>query len=175
MEKRAVKLRFIKINEELETIIPSYAHVGDSGLDISIPKNYFTEDKVLKPLERITIGTGLRVVFSPEYEVQIRSKSGRAAKQGLIVINTPGTIEHTYEGELKVCVVNLSNEEVTLFNGMPIAQMVVCPVINAVNSNITIIAEEGNQTTTTDVGNDLNGTTRGSGGFGSTYIEQETR
>lgn len=163
-----VELKINKINEK--AITPTYAHMGDSGMDIFIPKNYFyplDPKATLEPLERIIIKTGLKVSFSSNYELQIRSKSGRAIKEGLVVINQPGTVEFTYQGEICVGLINLSNKPITLENGKPIAQMVLVPVINDVNSNVCI--REFNNIPDEEF-YDFK-TSRGSDGIGSTYTE----
>lgn len=164
-----VELRINRINEG--AIIPTYAHMGDSGMDLHIPNNYFKDKEdgtyTLKHLERIIIKTGLKVSFSSKYELQIRSKSGRAIKEGLVVINQPGTVEFTYQGEICVGLINLSNEPIILENGKPIAQMVLVPVVNNINSNIYI----------REYNNVLDDeffpfkTSRGNDGIGSTYTE----
>lgn len=163
-----VELKINKINEG--AIMPTYAHMGDSGMDLHIPNNYFyplDPKATLNPLERIIIKTGLKVSFGSKYELQIRSKSGRAIKEGLVVINQPGTIEFTYQGEICVGLINLSNKPITLENGKPIAQMVLVPVVNHTNSDIYIrecfnVPDEDFYPFKTS---------RGSDGIGSTYTE----
>lgn len=164
-----VELKINRINEG--AIMPTYAHMGDSGMDLHIPNNYFKDKKdgtyTLKPLERIIIKTGLKVSFGSQYELQIRSKSGRAIKEGLVVINQPGTIEFTYQGEICVGLINLSNEPIILENGKPIAQMVLVPVVNNINSNIYI--REYNNLPDDEFFPFK--TSRGNDGIGSTYTE----
>lgn len=162
---REVYLKFYKLRED--AIIPNYKHVGDSGFDLYIPENENTI--ILKPLERRVIKTGLIAVFGPEYELQVRSKSGRALKNGLIVLNTPGTVEHNYTGELGVIVINLSNEVLELKAGEAIAQGVLCPVVNLVNSDVTITETCVDPNSLIKVESD---NTRGTGGFGSTGLNR---
>lgn len=172
-----VELKINKINEG--AIMPTYAHMGDSGMDLHIPNNYFKVKEVmdsiviedgtytLQPLERIIIKTGLKVSFGSQYELQIRSKSGRAIKEGLVVINQPGTVEFTYQGEICVGLINLSNEPIILENGKPIAQMVLAPVVNHTNSDIYI--REYNNVPDDEFYPFK--TSRGNDGIGSTYLE----
>lgn len=164
-----VELKINRINGG--AIMPTYAHMGDSGMDLHIPNNYFKDKEygtyTLKPLERIIIKTGLKVSFGSKYELQIRSKSGRAIKEGLVVINQPGTVEFTYQGEICVGLINLSNEPIILENGKPIAQMVLVPVVNNINSNIYI--REYNNVPDDEFYPFK--TSRGNDGIGSTYTE----
>ena len=141
--------------------IPKYEHEGDSGMDLRIPDGYFKNDKmVLEAGERILINTGLQIRIPAHYEVQVRSKSGLALKQGLIVLNSPGTIEHNYQGDIGVILFNSSKNNIELVNGMKIAQIVVCPVVNSEVYNVRI--QEGFEFESTS--------TRGIGGFGSTGV-----
>ena len=109
---------------------------------------------VLKSLERALIPTGLFLEIPPGFEAQVRPRSGLALRRGLTVLNSPGTIDADYRGEIKVIMVNLSAEEVTILPGERIAQIVFAPVIQAV-------FEEKSR---------LPGTERGTGGFGSTGV-----
>lgn len=173
----SVIFKINKINNN--AITPKYAHPGDSGMDLFIPNDYFKIEKImdfitvedgtytLKPLERVMIKTGLKVSFSDKYELQVRSKSGRAIKEGLVVINQPGTIESTYQGELCIGLINLSNKDIILENGKPIAQMVLVPVVNTLNSDVEIQGYEG--LSDEDFYGEVS--ERGSGGIGSTYKE----
>lgn len=161
---KEINVIFNKINTG--AILPTYAHKGDSGMDVYIPENYFEEgSRELKPLERIIIKTGLKIKFDSDYELQVRSKSGRSIKEGLVVINQPGTIEHTYQGEICVGLINLSNEIIRLENGKPIAQLVLSPVVNTVNSVVGIYYSDNKSD------KDFFGfkSERGTGGLGSTY------
>lgn len=130
-------------------ILPIYAHAGDAGADI-----YSTETCTLQPLERKAISTGISVEIPPHYEIQVRPKSGLALKHGITVLNTPGTIDSGYRGEIKVILVNLGSEPYTVQQGQKIAQLV-C-------SEVTKVLYVESQ--------DLVGSDRGEGGFSSTGI-----
>lgn len=132
-----------------ENPLPEYATTGSSGMDL---RANLTEPVSIKPLERILIPTGLFLEIPEGFEAQIRPRSGFAFKQGITVLNSPGTIDADYRGELKVLLVNLSNEAVTVNNGDRIAQM----VFQKVESVQLIVAEA------------LTDTDRGAGGFGHT-------
>ena len=134
-------------------MIPKYESSGASGLDISA----LTEENILiKPKEKAIIPTGLACSIPKNYEIQIRPRSGLAARNNLTVLNSPGTIDSDYRGELKIILINLGNDNFEVKNGMRVAQMVVCPV------EIAEIEEVKS----------LEGTDRGKGGFGSTGIKQ---
>ena len=133
-------------------MIPKYESSGASGLDISA----LTEENILiKPKEKAIIPTGLACSIPKNYEIQIRPRSGLAAKNNLTVLNSPGTIDSDYRGELKIILINLGNDNFEVKNGMRVAQMVVCPV------EIAEIEEVKS----------LEDTDRGKGGFGSTGIK----
>ncbi len=129
--------------------LPAYATSGSSGMDIRANISAPIE---LKPLERQLIPTGLFVQLPENYEIQIRPRSGLAFKHGITCLNTPGTIDSDYRGEIKVLLINLSNEIQTINNNDRIAQMVF-----AKTENVELIA--------VDV---INVTKRGEGGFGHT-------
>tara|TARA_Y100001958_G_scaffold121981_1_gene89219 strand:- start:173 stop:610 length:438 start_codon:yes stop_codon:yes gene_type:complete len=129
--------------------LPSYKSEGASGMDLMA----FIKDKIkIKPKTSSLIPTGLSVAFPKEYEIQIRPRSGLAAKNNISVLNTPGTIDSDYRGELKVIVYNHGNQDFLINNGDRIAQMILTPVIK-------MDLEE------TD---NLPETLRGKSGFGST-------
>jgi len=107
------------VNEE-----PSYAYPTDSGFDLRANKKV-----TLGPLERELVPTGLFVDIPENYEIQVRPKSGLAIKKGLSVVNTPGTVDQGYTGEIQVILINLSNETHTIEVGDKIAQAVLCPVV----------------------------------------------
>ena len=132
-----------------EVPLPKYETDGSSGLDLAacIDKNI-----EIKPGKSEIIPTGLAVAIPKNFEIQIRPRSGLAAKYQISVLNTPGTIDADYRGELKVILINLSNKSFIVEKGLRIAQMVVCPVVQAQLEEI----------------NDLGETERGDGGFGST-------
>lgn len=132
--------------------LPAYATEGAAGLDV---RANITEPIVLAPLERQLIPTGLFVAIPLGYEIQIRPRSGMAFKHGITVLNTPGTIDADYRGEIKVLLVNLSNTSFTIEPGERIAQMV-------------LAKHETLSWKTTDI---LPSTERGAGGFGSTGLK----
>ncbi|MBU1782069.1 dUTP diphosphatase [bacterium] len=131
------------------TQIPQYAHTGDSGADL-----HAIEDCLLQPFERKAIPTGLCVEIPDGFELQVRPKSGLALDSGITVLNTPGTIDSTYRGEIKVILINLSSEIYQIKKGQKIAQVVVSPVIQAEFREVEELSESK----------------RGTGGFGSTTI-----
>ena len=132
-----------------DIILPKYETSGSSGLDLSA--NIKTPIKI-EPGKTTIIPTGVSVSIPKNFEIQIRPRSGLAAKNQITVLNTPGTIDADYRGEIKVILINLSKETFVVENGARIAQMVVCPVIKAKFKEV----------------DSLDNTSRGSGGFGST-------
>jgi dUTP pyrophosphatase len=110
------------LDSEME--LPSYAYKTDSGFDLRSTINV-----TLKPFERRLIPTGLKIDIPENYEIQVRTKSGLAINKGLMVLNSPGTVDQGYTGEIKVILMNLSNETHVIEKGMKIAQAVVSPVI----------------------------------------------
>ena len=129
--------------------IPTYKTSGSSGLDLEA---FIGEDLMLKPNNTILVPTGLSVAIEDGLEIQIRPRSGLAAKNMISVLNTPGTIDADYRGEIKVILINLGKDNFIIKKGDRIAQMVVCPIIKA---NFEIVDE-------------LPKTPRGASGFGST-------
>ncbi|MGN6533556.1 MAG: dUTP diphosphatase [Ginsengibacter sp.] len=139
----------IKIVNTSENQNPEYATSGSSGLDL---RANLPEPVVLKPMERKMIPTGLFLEIPEGYEVQVRPRSGLALKHGITCLNSPGTIDSDYRGELKVILVNLSAESHAINNGDRIAQMIVAKVEKAMLMNVL----------------KLESTRRGEGGFGHT-------
>lgn len=133
--------------------LPSYETKGSAGMDI---RAAVLEDEklTLSPNQRVLVPTGLIFEIPQGYEVQIRPRSGLAFKNGVTCLNTPGTIDSDYRGEIKVLLINLGLEEFEISRGMRIAQMVVAPVTQA-----TLLET-----------NELGETDRGVGGFGSTGV-----
>ena len=129
--------------------LPSYKTKGASGMDLMA---FVKEKIVIKPQTSALIPTGLSVAFSEDYEIQIRPRSGLAAKNNISVLNTPGTIDSDYRGELKIIIFNHSNYDFIVNNDDRVAQMVLTPIAK-------IELEEANE---------LPKTLRGEGGFGST-------
>ena len=129
--------------------IPKYETAGSSGMDLAAD----IDEKIeIKPGGTQIIPTGLSVSIPLEFEIQIRPRSGLAAKHQLSVLNTPGTIDSDYRGEIKVILINLGKKSFIVQKGLRIAQMVLCPLIKAKIKKVDT----------------LDGTARGSGGFGST-------
>jgi dUTP pyrophosphatase len=104
--------------------VPTYAYPSDSGFDLRS-----TVEINIPPFGRALVPTGIKLSIPEEYEIQIRPKSGLAINQGLTVLNTPGTVDSGYVGEIKVIVFNTNKETVTVSKGMKIAQAVLCPVV----------------------------------------------
>ena len=132
--------------------IPVYKTKGSSGLDLEA---FLEKDLLVKPNETVIVPTGISVAIDQSLEIQIRPRSGLAAKRQISVLNTPGTIDADYRGELKVILINLSDKVFVIEKGLRIAQMVLCPIVKATLKEVT----------------DLESTERGSGGFGSTGIK----
>ena len=139
----------IKIINQSDNTLPAYATAGSSGMDI---RANLEAPVTLSSLERYLVPTGLFVELPEGYEAQIRPRSGLAIKQGITCLNSPGTIDADYRGEIKVILINLSGEAVTLHPGDRIAQMVIQPVVKAAWQEVAVINE----------------TERGHGGFGHT-------
>ena len=129
--------------------LPEYATTGSSGMDI---RAFLTSPITMAPMERVLIPTGLFLALPENWEAQIRPRSGLAIKQGLTCLNTPGTIDADYRGELKVILINLSNEAQIISDGDRIAQMVFQKVEKVILQKVE----------------SLEATERGAGGFGHT-------
>lgn len=140
----------LKIVNKSKNPLPSYAHIGDSGMDI---RANLDEEIQLKPLERRLIPTGIYVDIPEGYEIQVRPRSGLALKNGLTVLNTPGTIDAGYTNEIGIILINLSSEVQTIVPGERIAQLVLMEVTKA---NIIEVEEINKETD------------RGLDGYGST-------
>jgi dUTP pyrophosphatase len=115
-------LRVELVHEDAK--VPSYAYPSDSGFDLRS-----TIEINIPPFGRALIPTGIKLSIPEEYEIQVRPKSGLALNQGLTVLNTPGTVDSGYVGEIQVIVFNTNKETVTVSKGMKIAQAVLCPVV----------------------------------------------
>lgn len=139
----------IKIINKSNHALPNYETIASAGMDL---RANLSEARILKPLERSIVGTGLFIELPIGYEAQVRPRSGLAAKKGITVLNTPGTVDADYRGEIGVILVNLSNEDFTIENGERIAQLVISKHERAEWVEV----------------NELSETTRGAGGFGST-------
>ena len=135
-----------------EVSLPKYETEGSSGLDLAA--NIDEQIEIL-PGKSAIIPTGLAVAIPKDFEIQIRPRSGLAAKSQISVLNTPGTIDADYRGEIKVILINHSDKNFTVVKGLRIAQMVLCPVVKAKFKEV----------------DSLEDTKRGSGGFGSTGVK----
>jgi dUTP pyrophosphatase len=142
----------VKITNKSKHDLPKYETAGSSGMDI---RANIDELVTVKPLQRALIKTGLFLEMDPSIECQIRPRSGLALKKGLTVLNTPGTVDADYRGEIGVILINLSEEEVVIEDGERIAQMVFCPIQKVTLTEVT----------------ELTDSARGAGGFGSTGIK----
>ena len=129
--------------------IPKYETPGSSGMDVAA---HVENNVIIFPGEKALVPTGISIAIPIGYEVQIRPRSGLAVKKNITVLNTPGTIDADYRGEIKVILINLGKEKFIIENGDRIAQMVVCPVVQADLEEVK----------------ELSVTKRGSDGFGST-------
>ena len=132
-----------------KVVLPKYETEGSSGLHLAA---HINENIEIKPGSTAIIPTGIAVSIPKNFEIQIRPRSGLAAKNQISVLNTPGTIDADYRGELKVILINLSAKSFLVENGARIAQMVLCPVVKANLKEVKTLED----------------TKRGSGGFGST-------
>ena len=132
--------------------LPKYETNGSSGMDLSA--NIDKQVKI-EPGKTSIIPTGISLAIPENFEIQIRPRSGLAAKNQISVLNTPGTIDADYRGELKVILINLSNKTFVVEGGARIAQMVLCPIVKAKFKEV----------------DNLDNTSRGAGGFGSTGLK----
>jgi len=144
-----VPLRFINDSENEN---PEYAYQSDSGFDLRS-----SEDIWIHPNSRKLIPTGMRFDIPEGYEIQVRSKSGLALNQGLMVLNSPGTVDSGYQGEIKVIMFNTTNEKVKIEKGQKMAQAVLCPVVSGKWVDLIRV-------------DNINDKDRNSNGFGSTGI-----
>ena len=142
-----VKILIKKTSKEV--ITPKYKTDGSSGVDLSA---FLDKEVVIKPNSSELIPTGLQVAIPEEYEIQIRPRSGLAAKERIGVLNSPGTIDSDYRGELKIILFNHSNKDFIINNGDRIAQMVLVPILKMEFEEVDSLPD----------------TVRGQGGFGST-------
>jgi dUTP pyrophosphatase len=140
-------LKILKIDPRVT--LPQYESEGAAGMDLQA---FLTADLAIFPLGRAKIPTGLRIEIPPGFEGQVRPRSGLAARYGLTVLNSPGTIDSDYRGDLEVILVNLGGEVYVVKNGDRIAQLVLVPVCRAHLEETAALSETG----------------RGGGGFGST-------
>jgi dUTP pyrophosphatase len=141
-----IEIKFQKLHPDAQ--VPSYAHNDDAGADV-----YTVLEMTLQPFHRAAIPTGLAVDIPDGYEIQVRPKSGLALKHGITVLNSPGTVDAGYRGEIQVIMINLGTEAYTFAKGQKIAQLVLKPVTKA-----------------NYVEGELRISDRGTGGFGSTGV-----
>ena len=142
----------VKIINQSGHALPNYETLASAGMDL---RAHITESIVLKPLERAIVKTGLFIELPIGYEAQVRPRSGLAAKKGVTVLNSPGTIDADYRGEIGVILVNLSNEAFTVENGERIAQLIIAKHERAEWEEVEVLTD----------------TLRGAGGFGSTGVK----
>ena len=142
----------IKIVNTSKNILPSYETIASAGMDI---RANLQEPIVLQPLQRTIVKTGLFIELPIGYEAQVRPRSGLAANKGITVLNSPGTIDADYRGEIGVILINLSNEDFVIENGERIAQLVIAKHERAEWVEVK----------------ELSTTNRGAGGFGSTGVK----
>ncbi|NDI98577.1 dUTP diphosphatase [Flavobacterium sp. LaA7.5] len=142
----------VKIINRSQHALPNYETIASAGMDL---RANLDEPVVLNPLERAIVKTGLFIELPIGHEAQVRPRSGLAAKKGITVLNSPGTIDADYRGEIGVILVNLSNEAFTIENGERIAQLVIAKHERAEWQEVQELTE----------------TTRGEGGFGSTGVK----
>ena len=143
-----INVKIKKLNKELKT--PSYAHPGDAGIDL-----YSAETKILPSMHRALVPTGIQMAIPKGYEGQVRPKSGLAINHGLSIVNTPGTVDAGYRGEVGVIAINLSEKTIIIEKGQKIAQMIFNKIETAKLTEV----------------DDLEETSRGKGGFGSTGVK----
>jgi dUTP pyrophosphatase len=148
------RLRVQRLDHGRDLPLPRYETAGAAGLDLAAA-NPADAPVVIEPLRRALVPTGLAIALEPGFEAQVRPRSGLAFRHGVTVLNAPGTVDADYRGEVQVLLVNLGQEPFTVTRGMRIAQLVVAPV----TSVEPVEVEE------------IDGTARSAGGFGSTGLE----
>ena len=150
------EVEFTKVNlnfvNDSDNENPSYVYPSDSGFDLRA-----SEEVWIQPNSRALVPTGIRLDIGENYEVQVRSKSGLALNQGLFVLNSPGTVDSGYQGEIKVILFNTTNERVKIEKGQKVAQAVLCPVIGGRWVDLVKVSE-------------IKEKDRNSNGFGSTGL-----
>ena len=145
-----IDLMFSKSNTDAVT--PKYAYDSDSGFDL-----HSTEEIWIESMDRRLVPTGIHIDIPEGYEIQVRSKSGLTLKQGLMVLNSPGTVDQGYTGEIQVIIFNTSKHRINITKGQKIAQAVLCPVVSG--KWITLVEKK-----------EINEKDRNSNGFGSTGL-----
>lgn len=147
--ERSVPLLVQRLPHAKDLPLPSYATDGAAGMDLLAA---VSDPVVIAPGDRAVIPTGLAMAIAPGFEGQVRARSGRARREGLALVNAPGTIDEDYRGEVQVLVINLGQQPITIARGERFAQLVICPVFRAEVREVET----------------LDATGRGGGGFGST-------
>ena len=150
----AVKVDVVQLPHAADLPLPEYATVQSAAVDLLAA---VTEGVVLTPGARTLIPTGLAIALPDGYEAQVRPRSGLALKNGITLLNTPGTIDADYRGEIGIILMNLGQEDFTVERGMRIAQMLIAPVTRLTWNTVSSLDESE----------------RGSGGFGSTGVTTE--
>ena len=145
-----LELGYTKLHED--AVVPKYNYESDSGFDL-----HSTEEIIVPPFGRVLVPTGISLDINDGFEVQVRSKSGLAINQGLMCLNSPGTVDNGYTGEVKAIIFNTNKEPFTITKGMKVAQAVLCPVVNG--KWVDLVNKET-----------INNKERGENGFGSTGI-----
>ena len=152
MKQYKSKLELVYKKLTPDAVTPKYNYESDSGFDL-----YSTEDVIVAGLGRCLVPTGLSFDIGEMHEIQVRSKSGLAINEGLFVLNSPGTVDSGYNGEIKVIIFNTNQHEYTIKKGTKVAQAVLCPVASGMWVNLVETEK-------------INDKERGSNGFGSTGI-----
>jgi len=142
-----VKILVKKFDKNIK--LPAYKTSGSSGMDLVA---YIKNEITINPGKTAMVSTGIAVAVPKNYEIQIRPRSGLAAKKGISVLNTPGTIDSDYRGEIKIILINLSKKPFVIKSGDRVAQMILCPVVKGKLQEVKNLPK----------------TVRGKGGFGST-------
>ena len=147
----SVSIRIQRLGHGEGLPLPAYETPGAAGMDVraAVPDQ---DPVTIRPGARALVPTGLKIAVPEGYEAQVRPRSGLAIRQGITCLNTPGTVDSDYRGEVKVILINLGEEDAVIRRGDRIAQLVICPVVQA-----SWVESEA-----------LDETTRGAGGFGST-------
>jgi dUTP pyrophosphatase len=152
MENYSPTISVVFSKSNLDAVTPKYAYDSDSGFDL-----HSTEEVWIESMDRRLIPTGIHIDIPDGYEIQVRSKSGLALKEGLMVLNSPGTVDQGYTGEIQVIIFNTSKHRVNITKGQKIAQAVLCPVVSG--KWITLVEKK-----------EINEKDRNANGFGSTGI-----
>jgi dUTP pyrophosphatase len=153
MTNKVTEIQVVKLENAVDIELPYYATEHSAGMDLMAA---ISDDLVLKPNDRALIKCGISIALPDGYEAQIRPRSGLAYKNGVTVLNAPGTIDADYRGEIGVILINLGQDDFTVTRGMRVAQMIISPYTRA---NLQLVDE-------------LPSTDRGEGGFGSTGLKK---